>query len=389
MRKATPTTGTNLYQRNNGPCYYGTSRSNQSHSDVQIFLTRTKHTIRRAIHTFQPDDLVSGVVKIAVKDALLPHSQHKEKVTQILKEYMSKQIHFVELSMPLLPKGMLSCGIHEIPFSFSLQPTIASSLGRTAFSNTQEHQIKSSLSETFHGELILIQYNLHATISRGFLSRQLQCRLEIALEIPSSRQQVQQPCSFNITPCDILSFRDDRILGKSTNSKQSTTSAISMAHLTQLPPKFEIKVHFLSLNSDLRKPLNGTLIIGSCNWSIRSISVILYRMERICLFQRCHPCTDMPTEATVPLKESKTAIHRLQIVNGDVWRGTEIPFSIQLPNFLVTPSTTYRSDPFHAADRILQNATAGFQIHYEIGVKVMFANQLKAEKFLPISLFRG
>jgi len=321
--------------------------------------------------------------------ALLPHPQHKEKVTQILKEYMSKPINFVELSMPLLPKGMLPCGIHEIPFCFSLQPTVASSLGGAAFSNAQEQQIKHSLPETFHGELILIQYNLHITISRGFLTRQLQCRLEIALETPSCRQQVQQPCSFNITSCDIVSFRDDRILGKSTNSNQFATSAVTMAHLTQTPPKFDIKVHFFSLNSDLRKPLNGTLFIGSCNWSIRSISVILYRMERICLFQRYHPCTDTPTEATAPLKESKTAIHRLQIVHGDVRRDTEIPFSIQFPNFLVTPSTTYRSDPIHVADRILQNVTAGFQIYYEIGVKVMFANQLKAEKFLPISLFRG
>ena len=61
MRKATTkNSGTNnVCQGNNGPCYR-TSQSNQSHSDVQVFLTRTKHTIRRAIHTFQPDDLVSG-----------------------------------------------------------------------------------------------------------------------------------------------------------------------------------------------------------------------------------------------------------------------------------------------------------------------------------------
>lgn len=342
------------------------------------------------------DQQVSRRISSSTLQAHQQHSRNEEQTGRLLKMCTSKKIRLTELTMPLLPGGNLSSGIHEIPFSFALQPMIVGTFGGVVSNQVQDEQ--KILYETFHGDLISIQYNLYVIINRGYFSRRLECRLEIQVVIPTCSQQnshclkaLPQSPSMHLTSTDLLvCSRGDWMEDKnaaSTHYDSSSTRAVSLLS-KQSAPHFDVEVQFASLSLDLNTSLNGKLVVHSCNYPIRSISIYLYRIESLFLHGQHNSNND---ESEIPLKRNEKIIQNLQLVYGDVRRKMEIPIFMEYPNLLASPTMSYHHVSLDASTLAASRSLrmVGFQIDHEISIVITFENQWKAEKSIPVVLFRG
>lgn len=324
-----------------------------------------------------------------VKKFLLPNScdsqaSMKRSSSNIqARHHQSRKIRLIESNIPLLPRGALSYGIHKIPFSFVLQPMIVDSVSYRELKETLP------LYETFHGDLISIQYKLRVVINRGFFSRLLDCCLEIQVEIPTCSQEkyndLQPGSSVHLTPSDLVVYSGDRMVDKGVNSIYDPSSqTTSSLWIQQIPPIFDVEVEIDSSTLNLNSSLNGKLLVHSCNCSISGISMYLRRIESLFL-QKCNKSINDGTET--PLKTVDSIIKKLQIACGNIRKRVEIPISMEYPNLLASPTASYREGSLHSTASGSQGSF-GFQIAYEIRVVIYFENYWKAEKSIPVVLFR-
>jgi hypothetical protein len=144
----------------------------------------------------------------------------------------------------------------------------------------------------------------------------------------------------------------------------------------------EVEIDSSTLN--LNSSLNGKLLVHSCNCSISGISIYLRRIESLFL-QKSNKSVNDGTET--PLKTVDRIIKKLQVACGNVRKRVEIPISMEYPNLLASPTASYRAVSPHTTVSDSQGSF-GFQIAYEISIVIYFENDWKAEKSIPVVLFR-
>jgi hypothetical protein len=312
---------------------------------------------------------------------------NEREASKLLKMCTSRKNRLIELTMPLLPRGALSYGIHKIPFSFVLQPMLVGSCGKVV--SYRDLQETNPLYETFHGDLISIQYKLYVSINRGYFSRLLEGCLEIKVEVPNSIPQnyneLPPAYSVHLTPSDLVVCSEDRMLDKDLNSiyNPSFQTATSL-WMKQIKPIFDVEVEIDSSTLNLNTLLNGKLTVHSCNCLISSIGIYLRRIESLFL-QKNNKSINDGTET--PLKTIESIIKMLQIAHGNLRKKVEIPIVMEYPNLLASPTASYRAVP---SCTVGSGAQGSFivQIAYEISVVISFENDWKAEKSIPVALFR-
>lgn len=245
------------------------------------------------------------------------------------------------------------------------------------------------LYETFHGDLISIQYKLYVVIDRGYFSRLLEGCLEIQVEVPKSSPQCYSELppaySVHLTPSDLVVCSGDRMLDQDLNSIYNPSSqTASSLWMKQIPPIFDVEVVIDSSTVNLNTLLNGKLAVHSCNCLISSISIYLRRIESLFLQINNKSIND---GIETPLKTIESIIKKLQIVHGNIRKKVEIPIFMEYPNLLASPTASYRAAPSYTTTNGAQGLF-GFQIAYEISIVISFENNLKAEKSIPVALFR-
>lgn len=154
--------------------------------------------------------------------------------------------------------------------------------------------------------------------------------------------------------------------------------------MKQIPSIFDVEVVIDSSTVNLNTLLNGKLEVHSCNCLISSISVYLRRIESLFLQINNKSIND---GIETPLKTIESIIKKLQIVHGNIRKKVEIPIFMEYPNLLASPTASYRAAPSYTTTNGAQGLF-GFQIAYEISIVISFENNLKAEKSIPVALFR-
>ncbi|XP_078431032.1 vacuolar protein sorting-associated protein 26 isoform X1 [Wolffia australiana] len=226
-------------------------------------------------------------------------------------------LHLLEIrnsSVVIKSSGKLAPGTNEIPFSISL-----SNDGKTGYQRFYD---------TFHGGNISIQYLVTAELSRGYLQKSLSVTKEYIVE------------------CD-----------KGFTSEQSIRANVVSFYITQdtqkhqLMPELTIAGHFrvtgtIPTECAISSPLCGELIVESSAVIIRSIDILLLRVESILAGER------IITEAAT--------VQTTQIADGDVCRSLAIPIYVILPRLLVCP--TLIAGPF--------------SVEFQVSISITFESEL-------------
>eukprot|EP01126_Amoeba_proteus_P040158 TRINITY_DN4270_c0_g1_i13.p1 TRINITY_DN4270_c0_g1~~TRINITY_DN4270_c0_g1_i13.p1 ORF type:complete len:145 (-),score=20.16 TRINITY_DN4270_c0_g1_i13:117-491(-) len=115
-------------------------------------------------------------------------------------------------------------------------------------------------------------------------------------------------------------------------------------------------VHSITL--PITSPFSGALVLEKCDEPIKSIEIQLVRVETC-------GCTDgFATDAT--------EIQNIQIVEGDIPRGIEVPIYMIFPRLFTCPTVTART----------------FKVEFQANLVLMFPDGRVVSKKFPIELFR-
>ncbi|XP_037278697.1 vacuolar protein sorting-associated protein 26C isoform X2 [Rhipicephalus microplus] len=168
-----------------------------------------------------------------------------------------------------------------------------------------------TLYETYHGVFINIQYLLRCEMKRSLLSKDVQKTLEFIVELQHSRV-----------------------------------------------PRFLIKGRIDSTCCCITKPFTGVISVESCDSAIRSIELQLVRVET------CGCAEGYARDAT--------EIQNIQIGEGDVCRGINIPIYMVFPRLFTCPTLI----------------TNNFKIEFEVNIVVVFEDDHLMTENYPIKLTR-
>jgi len=215
--------------------------------------------------------------------------------------------------------GKLEDGTTEIPFEFDLKPL-----------DGQE------LYETYHGVYVNITYLLKADLVRRFIGKNLQKTLEFIVELPPGPKNPPQEEIFTISP--------ENLEAASKKLKEF--------------PDFEVSGTLKQLKCSIMEPLDGTLVLKHCAEPIKCIELQLVRVE-IC------GCSD-------GFAKEATEIQNIQIVDGDLPIGLEVPVYMIFPRLFTCPSVAART----------------FKVDFEVNIVMMFPDGRLVTKKFPLVLTR-
>jgi len=290
--------------------------------------------LERVTRIYQPGESVKGMVIINAKGTM-SHTgitagingtvslQLSAKSVGLFEAFYNslKPITILDYNVDIQKQGKLKDGINEFPFEFKLEPL--------------EGQ---QLYETYHGVYVNIQYLVKADLQRPLFGKNLQRTLEFVVELPPSEPLPRSPETFLITP------------DKLENVKKASLKNV---------PTFKISGTLESSTCVITQPFYGTLKVEECDAEIKSVELQLVRVETC-------GCAD-------GFAKEPTEIQNIQISEGNVTRGFEIPIFMIFPRLFTCPTL----------------ATRTFKIDFEVNLVVMFSDgRLVTEKF-PIKLARG
>nr|XP_037278696.1 vacuolar protein sorting-associated protein 26C-like isoform X1 [Rhipicephalus microplus] len=231
----------------------------------------------------------------------------------------AKPVQLIGYSLEIAKAGRLPAGRTEMPFELPLRPRS----GRTLY-------------ETYHGVFINIQYLLRCEMKRSLLSKDVQKTLEFIVELQEGAEKATPvPVNINITPESLQNVRDHSRV-----------------------PRFLIKGRIDSTCCCITKPFTGVISVESCDSAIRSIELQLVRVET------CGCAEGYARDAT--------EIQNIQIGEGDVCRGINIPIYMVFPRLFTCPTLI----------------TNNFKIEFEVNIVVVFEDDHLMTENYPIKLTR-
>lgn len=231
----------------------------------------------------------------------------------------AKPVPLIGYALEVAKAGRLPAGRTELPFEMPLRPRS----GRTLY-------------ETYHGVFINIQYLLRCEMKRPLLSKDVQKTLEFIVELQEGAEKaLLVPVNINITPESLQNVRDHSRV-----------------------PRFLIKGRIDSTCCCITKPFTGVLRVESCDSPIRSIELQLVRVET------CGCAEGYARDAT--------EIQNIQIGEGDVCRGIDIPIYMVFPRLFTCPTLI----------------TNNFKIEFEVNIVVVFEDDHLMTENYPIKLTR-
>ncbi|CAN7979458.1 unnamed protein product [Ixodes pacificus] len=230
-----------------------------------------------------------------------------------------KPVQLIHYSLEVAKPGRLPAGRTELPFEFPLRP-----------------KGNRTLYETYHGVFINIQYLLRCEMKRSLLNKDLHKTLEFIVEFKEgSEKSVPVPVNINISPESLQNVRD--------RSKV---------------PQFLVKGRIDSTSCCITKPFTGVLSVESCDSPIRSIELQLVRVET------CGCAEGYARDAT--------EIQNIQIGEGDVCHGINIPIYMIFPRLFTCPTLI----------------TNNFKIEFEVNIVLVFEDDHLMTENYPIKLTR-
>jgi hypothetical protein len=367
---------------------------------------------RSPVGPFRQYDLVQGSVVIAAKDgwthngvyltvlgevtfpqrplhplmdkvlepekALQQEKHHVYQRQKHLQSILPPRIRFIELCIPLLPKGKLAFGIHQIPFSFPLEPC------NNMFQNGNNRS-NFDLYETLHGDQIRIDYNLHVCIDRGVFPRPIDSRAEIKVETPvivaNESSMRCNPVTFTISSTQ-LDHSDNMLASVGGNGT------------TQLPPPtandggisvlgFALECCLRSKLLDLSDPfVRGSLTLKHCEGTaISSVSIFLKRVE--CFFYGADP--------NIVLDEHNSTVAMVMATASSL-EEEPMKFEMEVPEVFVSPSLCHIPHPNNRVSVACVNSNKpviGFEIKYHTEVVVKLECGRKARTCVPVQCVRS
>jgi len=157
---------------------------------------------------------------------------------------------------------------------------------------------------------------------------------------------------------------------KSANSSSSSTvqgqmeaftispDSIEVSKKTKAIPDFSIKGELMSPKCPISDSLSGKLILERCEEPIKCIELQLVRVET------CGCAEGFAKEAT--------EIQNIQLVDGDIIHGLEVPIHMVFPRLFTCPSVAART----------------FKIEFEANIVLMFPDGRLVTKKFPLTLLR-
>jgi len=207
----------------------------------------------------------------------------------------------------------------EFPFEFELKPL-----------EGQE------LYETYHGVYVNVTYILKAELVRKFIGKNLVRTLEFIVELPSGPKVEYKAETFTISP-ESLEVSSKRLKGL---------------------PEFEITGNISGTKCCITDPFEGSLVLKNCAEPIKCIELQLVRVET------CGCADGFAKEAT--------EIQNIQIGDGDLPHGLEIPIYMIFPRLFTCPTVIART----------------FKVDFEVNIVLMFPDGRLVTKKFPLTLVR-
>jgi len=231
-----------------------------------------------------------------------------------------KPVTLMDYKLNIEQSGNIAKGTCTIPFEFDLKPL-----------EGQE------LHETYHGVYVNITYMLKADIIRKWVGKDLTKSIEFIVErlpdkIPDPVKEI-----FDISPESI---------------DKSTKKGLVL-------PNFRITGHIDTLTMSIETPLSGVLKLELCEEPIKCIELQLVRVET------CGCADGFAKEAT--------EIQNIQIVDGDVQRGVEVPIFMIFPRLFTCPSLV---------------SARTFKVEFQVNLVLMFPDGRLVSKKFPLTLLR-
>lgn len=278
-------------------------------------MTEVSIRFDRVGSVYHAGETITGVV-VVTSDSAQSHNGIKLDITGSITCHPSvrgfasfetigplvKPVNLINLSIPLAPKGdKVPSGTIELPFSFPLAPTPGAD---------------ASLVETYNGVYVTSAYSATATIQFTFS------------KATSPVQPILVICRGQSLHLKESAHEDDKKLHQFSLNETMILNTSRKASA----PQFVIK-GAISLINDIDVPLSGWVCIDKCTKAVTSLELQFIRVESAAVKEG--------------VAKEATEIQNIQIGEGDVTRGVQIPIYMFFPRWFTCPTirtTTIRVD---------------------------------------------
>ncbi|XP_039747544.1 vacuolar protein sorting-associated protein 26C isoform X2 [Pararge aegeria] len=235
-----------------------------------------------------------------------------------------RPINLINTAIELASAGKIPVGVTEIPFEMPLV--------------SRPNAVGPGLLETYHGVFVNVMYTLKCGMKRSFLNKPLNTSCQFFVQYKPQERAPPKPVRCEITPATL------RAAGGGTRANM---------------PAFQLYAEVDSTVCALDAPLTGKIRVDECSAPIKSIELQLVRLET------CGHSEGYSKDAT--------EIQNIQVGEGDVCRGRDIPLHMVLPRLFTCPTT----------------ATPHFKIEFELNIAVIFEDDYLVTENFPILLLRS
>jgi len=288
--------------------------------------------LSRVDRTYRPGDKVTGSL-IVRSDGSFAHSGITLVMTGIVDLQLSaksvglfdafynsiKPITLCDVKLPIEANGKVENGLSEYPFELALKPLES-----------------VEIYDTYHGVYVNVTYTLKAEIVRKYFGKNLSRSLEFIVERANGVKPVKKAESFVLN----------------TDSIETTKNKMKNV------PQFSIRGHFDALTVHMDEPIWGFFALEECNEPIKGVELQLVRLETV-------------GSAEGFIKEA-TEIQNIQVVDGDIGRGIQVPLHMVFPRLFTCPTTAART----------------FKIEFEVNFILMFPDGRLISKKFPLTVVR-
>ena len=232
----------------------------------------------------------------------------------------------LKIELQLVGPDKLPDGEVEMPFAFPLVPTDPG----------------LALRDTYQGVYVTSLYLAVATMTRS-----------LGKNVKSDTIPFNVMCPGQSMP-DVKTLANDPGVSFSMNSE-----SIRKSSKVDNPPRFFMEGKLDRLYNDVEVPLSGSICIHECEFKIASVEIQLVRVEF---------CATKDLVA-----KEHTEIQNIQIGDGDVQRGVEIPIYMMFPRWYTAP--------------MLQEKH--MRVDFDIHVVVTSQDRFQVKQPLSMKLYRG
>eukprot|EP00760_Papus_ankaliazontas_P023047 PhM_4_TR19130/c0_g2_i1/m.40709 len=240
-----------------------------------------------------------------------------------------KPLQMCHANVTILEPGKLQGGETRIPFEFTLD----------SIKNPN-----ATFVETYHGVFINASYTINVHVTRGMFGKSLKESEELLVIVPGQAVP-SDPLVLKQSSAVPYALRPDAV----KNVRKQTITNV---------PQFIVDGQIDSTVCDISKPITGSVVISECEAAIKSVEIQLVRVEF------CAAPEGVAKEAT--------EIQNIQIGDGDVVRGMEIPIFMIFPRWFTCPTLV----------------AANFKVEFEVNLVILLQDNHQITENFPIRLYR-